>query len=221
MGSPLFTVAGDLTGSDGMDQTTQLGGSPGSGVQNFVRSIDRDGFSAGSLRSISFDEDGFVNGLFSNGQTLRLSQVALSIFPSPSGLRDIGGGFVETSASGHPIIGSPNQGSFGAIVAAFLDTCERELEICTETGSVDVDGDGVPFDADRCPDTLLPDPVDNGGCSSEQFCELVEVRRLRDALRCLASDWGNDEPLRKYPRDCTLVWAGGEKGWKALRCVAQ
>jgi hypothetical protein len=44
--------------------------------------------------------------------------------------------------SSNPIIGSPAQQGFGRIVSAFDDTCERELDICAFTGSLDLDGDG-------------------------------------------------------------------------------
>lgn len=115
-------------GGTGSDRTTQFGGSSASGVNNFVRFMNQNGFSAGSLNSIDIDEDGFVTGLFSNGQTVRLAQVALANFPSVNGLSRVGkNNFIETLASGNPVIGSPNQSGFGAVRSGFLELSNTDL----------------------------------------------------------------------------------------------
>ncbi len=112
----------------GTDQTTQFGGSGSAGGNNFVRFLNQDGFSAGSLSSIDIDENGFVTGSFSNGQTQRLAQLALATFANINGLARVGkNNWLESNDSGNPIVGSPNQSSFGALRAGFLEQSNTDL----------------------------------------------------------------------------------------------
>jgi flagellar hook protein FlgE len=115
-------------GGTGTDMTTQYGGSSASGVNSFVRFMNQDGYSAGSLQNLSIDESGFVTGNFSNGQSVQLAQVALANFPNVNGLSRVGdNNWLETNDSGQPIIGSPNQASFGAIRSGFLELSNTDL----------------------------------------------------------------------------------------------
>jgi len=100
-----------------------------------------------------------------------------------------------------------------------LDEALLALEECR--ARADEDGDGKLDESDRCPGTREDQAVDDAGCSVEQFCTSFEVRRGRDAFRCLRADWRNDEPLRRRPRDCTLEWKGEGHGWSAFRCTAR
>ncbi len=115
-------------GGTGTDQTTQFGGSSSSGVNNFVRYMNQDGYTAGSLQAISIDESGFVTGNFSNGQSVQLAQVALASFPNVNGLSRIGdNNWIETSDSGQPIVGSPNRSGVGAVRSGFLELSNTDL----------------------------------------------------------------------------------------------
>ena len=76
---------------------------------NVVSVAPGDGLPAGFLEGISFDEQGFVNASFSNGVTRRLAQIALAVFPDPRGLKNVGTRFLQTEASGSPVIGSPGR----------------------------------------------------------------------------------------------------------------
>ncbi len=112
----------------GADLTTQFGGSNTSGVNNFVRFMNQNGFSQGTLQNISFNEDGFVTGNFSNGQTVRLAQVVLARFASNQGLSRVGrNNYVETADSGGAIIGGPNQSGLGSIRSGFLEQSNTDL----------------------------------------------------------------------------------------------
>ena len=115
-------------GGTGTDKTTQYGGAAASGVNSFVRFLTQDGFTAGSLSSVDIDENGFVTGAFSNGQTDRLAQIALATFPNVSGLARVGkNNFIEATASGQPVVGSPNQSGLGAIRSGFLEQSNTDL----------------------------------------------------------------------------------------------
>jgi flagellar hook protein FlgE len=128
MGSAQFTPAGASTGNNGVDKTTQYGGQSASGVNNFVRFMNQNGFSAGTLQTLQIDDDGFVTGLFSNGTNQPLAQVALASFPNVQGLTRMGNNnYAETTSSGNPIIGSPNQGGFGTIRSGFLELSNVDL----------------------------------------------------------------------------------------------
>lgn len=81
-----------------------------------------------------------------------------------------------------------------ASVQAELDECRDELR--------DADADGETDASDRCPDTAAGAQVDEAGCSRAQFCANVPSRGWTGRLRCLVSDWRNDEPLLRLPRDC-------------------
>jgi flagellar hook protein FlgE len=115
-------------GGTGTDRTTQFGGSAASGVNSFVRFMNQNGFSAGSLSSVDIDEDGFVTGSFSNGQTSPLAQIALANFPNVNGVKRIGkNNFIETNESGNRVVGSPNQGVFGGVRSGFLEQSNTDL----------------------------------------------------------------------------------------------
>ena len=115
-------------GGTGTDRTTQYGGAAASGANNFVRFLTQDGFTAGSLSSIDIDDNGFVTGAFSNGQTERLAQIALASFPNLSGLQRVGkNNFLESVGSGQPVVGSPNQSGLGAIRSGFLEQSNTDL----------------------------------------------------------------------------------------------
>ena len=51
-----------------------------------------------------------------------IGQIELANFVNPPGLKPIGGNlFVETAASGPPIVGVPGEGSFGTLMQNFLE----------------------------------------------------------------------------------------------------
>jgi flagellar hook protein FlgE len=112
----------------GDDLTTQFGGSSTTGVNNFVRFMNQDGFTEGSLQTVTVDDDGFVTGNFSNGRTQRLAQVALAKFRNINGLTRIGRNqYIETQDSGQPVIGSPRQSGLGALRSGFLEQSNSDL----------------------------------------------------------------------------------------------
>jgi len=68
-----------------------------------------DGYAAGNLTKVTVDDKGYVNGTYTNGQLMRIAQVALAKFPSVEGLEKIGGSlFSATAASGSALISASN-----------------------------------------------------------------------------------------------------------------
>jgi len=113
---------GTSEGGTGLDGSTQYA-TPFS--TNF---LGQDGYTAGDLKSISINEDGIIEGLFSNGQVRNLYQIALADFVSPWNLIKIGDNlFAETGASGQPIIDVPNTGGRGKIISGALEMSNVDL----------------------------------------------------------------------------------------------
>jgi flagellar hook protein FlgE len=95
---PTIDVAGMAVTLRGTTQYTS---------SSILLSQSQDGFAAGNLMKIAIDENGYVNGHYSNGQLQRIAQIALARFASPNGLEKIGGSlYGETVASGIALIDS-------------------------------------------------------------------------------------------------------------------
>jgi len=96
-----------------------------SSVNNFVV---QDGFSSGTLLALSVDNAGVINGLFNNGQSEALFQVALADFLAPTGLSRLGRNlFAESGQSGQPTIGTANTGRFGQVLGSSLELSNVDL----------------------------------------------------------------------------------------------
>ena len=82
----------------------------------------QDGFGAGQLLNLTFSESGVVTGIFDNGQSRPLFQLALANFTAPDQLTPLGNGLYRESVdSGSPAIGTPQSGGLGNIVAGALE----------------------------------------------------------------------------------------------------
>ncbi|MDY6949918.1 MAG: flagellar hook protein FlgE [Thermodesulfobacteriota bacterium] len=90
--------------------------------------MSRDGYAAGTLQSVSVDEQGLFSALYTNGVTTPFSQIVLADFPSYAGLAKIGDNlFSETPASGSASMGSPKSGGLGAISSNSLEMSNVNL----------------------------------------------------------------------------------------------
>ncbi len=90
--------------------TTQFGSRFG------VNSLSQDGYAAGQLSGYNISDDGTILGRYSNGQSNKLGQIALSNFTNPQGLSPISDSmWVETADSGVPLTGAPGSASLGAL----------------------------------------------------------------------------------------------------------
>lgn len=96
-----------------------------------VQASRQNGFPPGSLAGFSIGADGVVTGLFTNGLTLTLGQIAMAIFPNPAGLQRGGANIWNfTDNSGLPVIGTPRSGGRGEISSGFLE--QSNVDIGTE-----------------------------------------------------------------------------------------
>ena len=94
-------------------------------------STQTDGYSSGSLQSFSVASDGTIQGVFSNGATLALGQLALASFTNSQGLLKNGSNtYLASLSSGQPTIGAPNAGGLGSITGGSLE--QSNVDIATE-----------------------------------------------------------------------------------------
>lgn len=115
---PLSTPGGNQTGS----LTTQYNQPT---VTNFVT---QDGFSPGTLSALDTDENGTLVGVFSNGVTTPLAQIALANFGNVEGLTEIGGSrLIESIESGAPVLAAANSGNLGSIRSSSFEKSNVDL----------------------------------------------------------------------------------------------
>lgn len=105
---------GDPNGSNGL---TQFGG------PTSAAAISQDGYSAGFLNSLSVSTDGVLQGVFTNGRSLPIAQLAIANFTNPTGLSREGNNyFMVTANSGLPLVGTALSGGRGAIQRGTLES---------------------------------------------------------------------------------------------------
>ena len=103
-------------------QVTQISGSSSASPTN------QNGFGPGTLQSFSIDQTGAISGIFNNGLTRVLGQVAMSDFPNPAGLERGGGDTYRASInSGLPSVGTALSGSLGKISTGYLEQSNVDL----------------------------------------------------------------------------------------------
>lgn len=118
-----FDFGASITeGGTGTNGTTQYG--TASGVSKLIQ----DGYSSGTLQRIAINQDGVVQGIFSNGKALSLAQVLLADFPSPTSLSSAGMNlYSETFDSGQPLVGAPGTSGMGLVQAETLELSNVDL----------------------------------------------------------------------------------------------
>ena len=115
------TVVWNLAGNDALDITQYASAS-------VVRSLSADGYSSGSLKSLSIDSNGIISGFFTNGQTTELAQLMLAKFTSPWGLQKMGDNlFGETISSGEAVINYAGEGGIGSLTSNSLEMSNTDI----------------------------------------------------------------------------------------------
>jgi len=109
-------------GGTGLDGTTQFGSTSATIFQS------QNGYSSGSLRNITITQDGFITGIFTNGQTRAVGQVALAKFLAPTEVKKMGKNlYSESSESGQPIISIPGTSGTGVVLSNTLELSNVDL----------------------------------------------------------------------------------------------
>ena len=85
----------------------------------------QDGLELGTLESYNIGRDGLISGVFTNGSTRYLGQLALAQFNNPAGLTKAGNNaWAESPNSGTAKTGVPGQGGLGMINSGYLEASE-------------------------------------------------------------------------------------------------
>ena len=98
------------------------------GSQFGVTDLSQDGYAAGQLIGVQFEDNGIITARYSNGQSKPAGQLEIANFRNPQGLQSRGGNaWSATYASGDPIVGVPGAGNLGALKAGALEESNVDL----------------------------------------------------------------------------------------------
>jgi flagellar hook protein FlgE len=127
-----FTPPGGTWDTQGITVGFGTPGTPGAMVQFAgnarVAATDQDGSPIGELQSFSIAPDGLVTGVFSNGRSKVLAQLAIANFNNPAGLDKVGGTmFRGTVNSGLPQIGTAGSGGRGLLNSGTVEMSNVDL----------------------------------------------------------------------------------------------
>lgn len=88
----------------------------------------QDGYTAGTLAGMSFNDDGVLTAIYSNGQNINMAQIAIGKFENPEGMFKLGQNrFRESRLSGQPTIGAPQTGGRGNIVSKAVESSTTDI----------------------------------------------------------------------------------------------
>ncbi len=113
------------------DFTLDMTGATQLASEHTIALTNQDGLPPGVLESFSIGEGGIINGVFSNGLTEVLGQVALAVFNNPGGLlREGANMFSPTPNSGIARVGLAGTGGRGMVNGGVLEG--SNVDIATE-----------------------------------------------------------------------------------------
>ncbi len=114
-------VSIDLGAVGAAARLTQFGNATTVGVAN------QNGSSAGTLQSFNVSNGGAIVGVYSNGKSVTLGQVAIAMFANAQGLERVGGAWRETGNSGIAQVAPASAGGRGKISAGTLEMSNVDL----------------------------------------------------------------------------------------------
>ena len=116
------TGTGETPAGTGLDGSSQFA------ADFSVNSLSQNGYGAGFLKSVAVSEDGLITGIFTNGQTRQIGQVALAKFVAPTELTKAGRNlFAESYDSGQPIVGAAGTSGIGRTLSNALELSNVDL----------------------------------------------------------------------------------------------
>lgn len=98
------------------------------GVKSEAYKTTQDGYTGGTLAGLSFNDDGVLAAIYTNGQSINLAQVALGKFENPEGLFKMGQNrFRESRLSGQATIGKPQAGGRGSVASKTIEASTTDI----------------------------------------------------------------------------------------------
>jgi flagellar hook protein FlgE len=106
-------ASGDGSGTDGVIQF----------AASFNTSfVNQDGFGSGTLSAINVDEEGFISGTFTNGETKKLFKLNIAVFQNAAGLEPVSGSLYRvTDFSGQPLLKEAGVGGTATVISGALE----------------------------------------------------------------------------------------------------
>lgn len=109
-------------GGKGLDGTKQYG------KNSDLISWSQDGAAAGTITGLSFNDEGTLTAVYSNGQAADLAQIALAKFENPEALFKVGNNRLkESRESGAASLGAPGAAGRGRLFAKSLERSTVDL----------------------------------------------------------------------------------------------
>lgn len=109
-------------GGKGIDGSKQYG------KESDLISWNQDGAAAGTITNLSFNDEGVLTAVYSNGEARDLAQIALAKFENPESLYKLGNNRLKESRdSGTPALGAPLRAGRGKIFAKSLERSTVDL----------------------------------------------------------------------------------------------
>jgi len=109
-------------GGKGLDGTKQYGKS------SDLISWNQDGAAAGTITGLSFNDEGMLTAVYSNGQAKDLAQIAIAKFENPEAMFKVGNNRLrESRDSGVAALGAPKAAGRGSIYAKSLERSTVDL----------------------------------------------------------------------------------------------
>ena len=119
------TISINLGTAGKLDGLTQFAGS------STAVASEQDGYEAGSLSTVSVNNEGIVIGAFSNGIKKNIATLQISLFQNTAGLENIGSGyFIPSANSGEAIATQAMTGGAGTIQGGALE--KSNADVATE-----------------------------------------------------------------------------------------
>src|SRR5205085_7728578 len=95
---------------------------------NSLAAQSQDGSAPGSLQTFTISQDGIITGVFSNGRTQNIAQIAIANFDNPSGLEKLEGSMYRPTAnSGLASIGLAGLAGRGTLAGGTLEMSNVDL----------------------------------------------------------------------------------------------
>jgi flagellar hook protein FlgE len=123
-GAAPFDLKFDFSAATGYDTGSSTGSTGG---MNPLAVASQDGYDAGAITSMTFDEDGHLSLSYANGQTTKGPQLALARFESTQSLAQQGHGEFTAADASSARMGRANDAGMGKIEAGRIEMSNVDL----------------------------------------------------------------------------------------------
>ncbi|MFZ8933109.1 MAG: flagellar hook protein FlgE [Bacteriovoracaceae bacterium] len=109
-------------GGDGYKASTQYG------TKSAIAKHFQDGYTAGALTSLSFNDSGILTAIYDNGEGRDISQIAVAKFENNEGLFKVGKNLLkESRSSGQAAVGKPSEQGRGNVLSKSIELSTTDI----------------------------------------------------------------------------------------------